>query len=229
VRARRDLDADPLQRAIALASARYRRLERKFRFYAHFKYRLDPVYRSLIAHLPPGSFTVDLGTGLGMLPVLLGVLGEERRALGVEWDAAKARGGAEAARDLPDIQIVEGDVRGFAIPTCDRITLVDVLHYYEAESQRALLARCRAALRPGGALLIREGDRARQGGARFTRFVERAVTKLGWNRGPQVRFRPIAELARDLEALGFVVATDEVAGRLHPGNVLLSARWEATG
>ena len=68
---------------------------------------------------------------------------------------------------------------------------------------------------------MREGDRARRGGARFTRAIEPVVTKLGWNRGPQVRFRPVDELRADLESLGFRVRIDEVAARTHPGNVLL--------
>jgi hypothetical protein len=104
------------------------------------------------------------------------------------------------------------------------VTLVDVLHYYDADAQRALLARCAAALRPGGTLLVREGDGARRGGSRFTRAVERLVTRLGWNRGPAVRFRPASELEADLHALGLDVRRDEVAGKLHPGNVLLEAR-----
>jgi hypothetical protein len=37
--------------------------------------------------------------------------------------------------------------------------------------------------------------------------------KLGWNRGPEVRFRPVAELIADLERLGFSVRVDEVAER----------------
>ena len=82
-------------------------------------------------------------------------------------------------------------------------------------------------MREGGRLLVREGDGARKGSSRWTRLVEAAVTKLGWNRGPQVRFRPIAELEADLVALGFVVSRDEVAGKLHPGNVLLEARTVA--
>jgi hypothetical protein len=98
-----------------------------------------------------------------------------------------------------------------------------MLHYWDAETQRALFARCRAALGSGGRLLLREGDPARRGGARFTRAVEALVTRLGWNRGPRVRFRPLDELRAELEALGFVVRVDEVAGRMHPGNVLLVA------
>src|SRR5262249_5814956 len=119
--------------------------------------------------------------------------------------------------------------RGFALPACDVVTLVDVLHYYDADAQRAILRRAADALRPGGRLLVREADRARTGGARFTRLVERAATRLGWNRGPAIRFRPVEELRADLEALGLRVRADEVAGRLHPGNVLLIAERAANG
>jgi uncharacterized protein (DUF2062 family)/SAM-dependent methyltransferase len=215
--------ADPVLQAIDRARLRYRGLHRSLRFYAHFKYQLDPCYRAIAPLVPPGSFTVDLGTGLAMLPVLLGELGDGRRALGVEWDAVKVKGGLHAAQGLPGIIVVEGDVRAFPLPQCDVITLVDMLHYYDAAVQRALLERCRAALRPDGKLLIREGDRERAGAARWTRFVEKTVTRLGWNRGPEVAFRPIAELKADLVALGFAVTEDEVAGKLHPGNVLLVA------
>src|SRR6185312_15498252 len=219
-RAQRARTADSIGAAIDVARRRYDGLHPRFKWYARMKYVMDPCYRAIAAQVPPGAFTVDLGSGLGMLPVLLGVLGDGRRALGVEWDRKKVACGVSAARDLPDVQIVEGDARAAELPACDVITLVDMLHYWDDEVQRTLLARCRAALRPGGRLLVREGDPSRRGGARFTRAIESVVTRLGWNRGPEVRFRDVTALRADLEALGFVVRVDEVAARTHPGNVL---------
>jgi uncharacterized protein (DUF2062 family)/SAM-dependent methyltransferase len=212
---------DSLDAALDAAARRYRDAHPRFRWYARLKYRMDPCYRAIAPLVGERDVTVDLGTGLAMLPVLLGVLG--RHALGVEWDAAKAACGARAARGLDGVSVVEGDLRAFALPPCDVVTLVDVLHYYDAAEQRALLERCASALKPRGRILVREGDRARSGGARFTRALERVVTRLGWNRGPAVRFRPVDELRADLESLGLRVRIDEVAGRLHPGNVLLIA------
>ncbi|MDB4970034.1 MAG: hypothetical protein JWN44_5723 [Myxococcales bacterium] len=222
-RTRAGAAGDALGQAIERARRRYDGLHPKYKWYARMKYVMDPCYRAIVPLVPPGAFTVDLGSGLGMLPVLLGVVGDGRRALGVEWDAAKVACGAHASRDLDGIQVLEGDARDADLPACDVITLVDMLHYWDAGVQRALLSRCRAALRPGGRLLVREGDPAARGGARWTRFVEGVVTRLGWNRGPAVRFRPVAELRADLEALGFAVRIDEVAARTHPGNVLLVA------
>jgi hypothetical protein len=197
----------------------------RFRWYARIKYRMDPCYRAIVPHVPQGAFAVDLGCGLGMLPVLLGLCG--RRALGVDWDPAKVACGLHAARGL-NVEVVSGDAREFDLPACDVITLVDVLHYYPADVQRTLLHRCCAALRTGGRLLVRDIDASRGGGAGFTRGLERIATRLGINRGPEVRFRPIAELRADLEMLGFVVRDGDV-GQFQPGNVLLVADLRPDG
>lgn len=216
---------DPVRAAIVEASRRFRPAPRPLRTYAFFKYRLDPCYRAIAPLVPDGSFTVDLGTGMGMLPIVIALLPGTRRVLGVDWDAPKLGAGRLAARGLEGVELIEGDVREAAIPPCDVITLVDVLHYYDPEAQRALLARCASALRPGGRLLVREGDAARSRGARWTRGVEEAAVRTGWNRGAgNTRFRAAADLRRDLEAVGFSVEVTPVAGRLHPGNVLLICR-----
>lgn len=217
---------DPVEQALRAAAARYVGAQPQFRWYALLKYRMDPCYRAIGQRVSKDSLTVDLGTGLGMLPVLLGELGERRRVLGIEWDQERMRCAQHAARGLPGVEVVKGDLHAFPIPACDVITLVDVLHYYEADKQEALLKRCRAALRPGGRLLLREGDGARSGGARWTRIVERCATRLGWNRGPVVRFRPISELRGTLVKLGFQVTESELASRFFPGNVLLVAELE---
>jgi uncharacterized protein (DUF2062 family)/2-polyprenyl-3-methyl-5-hydroxy-6-metoxy-1,4-benzoquinol methylase len=223
-RARKLAEDDPVYAAVQAASARYHVLPRRLSVYARMKYRMDPCYRAIAAQVPTGSYTVDLGTGLGMLPMVLGELGEGRKSLGVDWDSDKLPGGIQAAAGLEGVELIERDIRTLEIPSCDVITLVDVLHYYDPEAQRALLTRCANALRPGGRLLIREGDKARAGGARITRLIERLVTRLGWNRAPAVHFRPAADLQTDLNSLGFTVQIAPLAGQLHPGNVLLVAK-----
>src|SRR5579862_1534566 len=58
---------------------------------------MDPCHRA-------ETFTVDLGTGLGMLPIPLGLMGEGRRV----------------------------EAQSFASPECDVVTIVDVRHYCDA-------------------------------------------------------------------------------------------------
>ena len=216
-----------IDRALTAASERYRVAPPSLRWYAFFKYRMDPCYRRLAALVPERSLTVDLGSGLGMLPVLLGVLGGGREALGVEWDGRKVAAGQAAAAGLDGVRLVEGDARACEVPPCDVVTIVDMLHYFDAASQQALLARAAAALRPGGRLLIREGDAESGGGARFTRWLERLAVRLGWNRAAGARgFRPAGDLRAALETLGLRVTVEPLAGRLHPGNVLFRADRE---
>ena len=192
--------------------------------YALFKYRLDPCYRRIAPLVPDGAYAVDLGTGLGMLPLVLALLPGERRCLGIDWDAPKLAAGRAAAAGLDHVELVEGDARSHPIPPCDVITLVDVLHYYDPATQRALLTRAAAALRPGGRLLIREGDARRRGSAAWTRWLEALAVRAGWNRcDGDTRFRAADDLLRELQSLGFNVSVEPVAGKLHPGNVLLIA------
>lgn len=217
-------DGDPATAAVARAARRYERTHPRYRHYARFKYRLDPVYRALCAEIPDGAEVLDLGCGLGMLPVALAEHGRIRRALGLDWDAGKIAAGQQAAADLSRVELRAVDLRATALLPCDVVTLVDVLHYYDAATQREVLARAAAVLRPGGQLLIRETDPAHRGGARLTRLIERAAVRLGWNRGPRVTYRPLDELAQDLRSLGLLVTQRELAATTHPGNVLLLAR-----
>lgn len=211
---------DPVSAALDATVARYHAAPRHMRHYVRFKTRLDPVYRALATELPDSGTIVDLGTGLATLPILLASLSERRTLVGVEWDADKAAAGKVAATGLP-VRIDQGDVRTWDIPACDAVTIIDVLHYFPPDDQRRLLARARAALQPGGCLLVRELDTASR--SRTTRMVEDLTVRFGWNRASETHFRTAADLARDLTELGFAVEQRAVAGTFHPGNVLLRA------
>lgn len=216
-------DAD-IEIAIGRAARRYiARSWPWYSCYAVLKYGLDPCYEEILRRVPPGARVTDLGSGLGMLPLALAQLGGDRRCAGIEWDARKARVGARVARGQAAVSLAAGDVRDAEIPPCDIITLVDLLHYFDDETQRALLARAAAALPPGGRLLIREHDHAESFRSRWTRHIEKQSIRFGWNRSTGLNFRPISALISELEALGLAVERLEVSGPLHPGNVLLEA------
>ena len=217
-------EPDALTQVIERATQRFAQAHPRYKYYARYKYRLDPVYRALCERVPPDAELVDLGCGLGMLPIALGEAGRGRRLLGLDWDAAKIAVGKQAAASLKQVELVQNDIHQSGVPAADVVTLIDVLHYYPPAEQDALLAQVARALRPGGLLFIRETDPARQGGAGLTRFVERAMVRLGWNVGPAVRYRPLDELAAALAALGFSVSLAELAATTHPGNVLLTCQ-----
>jgi uncharacterized protein (DUF2062 family)/SAM-dependent methyltransferase len=220
---------DAIDAALRRAALRYKQTPARFRYYAAAKYRMDPCYRALCARTPEGTSVLDLGCGLGMLGVALAEFGGDRRSFGLDWDADKIAAGQKAAAGLPEVTLCHGDLRTAALPPCDVVTLVDVLHYYDAATQSAVLKRAVAALREGGWLFIRETDPERTGGARLTRLFERAMVRLGWNRGPKVHYRPLGELHQELAALGLYTEQLEVAGTTHPGNFLLTATRKPGG
>lgn len=214
---------DPIGAVLDAASRRYDRAPRRLKWYARMKVRMDPCYREILALLRPNDRVVDLGSGLGLLPLAIGMLGEGRSAIGIEWDAKKVAAGVRALEGLAAAALREGDLRSTPIPDCDVVTLVDVLHYFDDATQSEILRRAAGALSPRGRMLIREADPAAKRGAALTRIGERLVTRLGWNRGARVNFRPIAVLRADLERLGFDVSVTPLFGELHPGNVLIVA------
>lgn len=214
--------SDPWTQARLRTVARFHDAPPSIRHYVAWKIRLDPVYRAITDGLPDRVELVELGCGLGILPILACELGTGRRALGVDWDEAKTAFARRAAHDLP-VRIERFDVRSFEPPPCDVIAIVDVLHYFDDETQRAILARAARALRPGGVLVVRDGDGGREGSA-WTRAIERLAVRIGWNKsGARPRFRPIAAVVADLEGEGLACEVVPTAGPLHPGNVLVRA------
>lgn len=222
---------DPFEIAAAEVAARFSSARPGVRHYVRWKMRLDPVYRAILTDLPDRVRLLDLGGGLGLLAQLAVALGTQRSARVVEWDERKVEAGARAARGLA-ITFERADVRALEaghFQGHDVIAIVDVLHYFDPETQRALLTRAARGLAPAGTLLVRDGD-LDQRGARLTRAVERLAVAIGWNRSAErPEFGSMRALAAHLEAEGLTVELSSTAGPLHPGNVLLRARRPTPG
>lgn len=213
-----------LERATALYRAAPRR---GHRHYARIKYTMDPLYRQIAELLgaPDGPRTVvDLGTGLGMLPVLLALRGQADRIVGVDWDGAKIDSGTRAAAQLPAVELRRGDIRECELPRADVVVLADVLHYWPLATQGQLLERAVAALAPRGELVIRDTDR--RGRSWLTRLLEGIAVKVGWNRGPGLCYRTSDGLRRQLEELGLDCPADAAPSEsaVHGGNFLIAAK-----
>ena len=215
---------EPFMAATAELNARFRHAPMGIRQYVKWKVRLDPVYRAVAEGIADSARVVELGAGLGILPILLSLLGVHRKVIGVDWDEDKVREGRVAAAGLR-VDLIVADVREWEPPPCDVLIIVDVLHYFDAQTQRAILERAAGALVAGGTLLVRDADAARgRGGS--TRALERLAVMLGWTRSAQgTNFRPASAVVEELRTLGLTdVTAGEVAGRFHPGNALIRAR-----
>ncbi len=214
--------ADDVDLAITRATERYKGLHPRLYWYARMKYRMDPVYRAVTSRIAPHTLTIDLGSGMSMLSVLLAELGEGRSAIGIEWDEVKVQAGIHAGATAKQGDITRLDAS--KLPKAHTVTIIDVLHYFDDATIARVLDAAASLLVPGGQLLIREGDNAKQGGSAWTRFVEWSAVKLGWNRAHKVQFRDARWLTAELQIRGLSVEAQDTAGTLHPGNVLFVAQ-----
>lgn len=224
---------------VEAAAAPYRRSGRYAWHFARGKLRGDPVFRFLLSSgvLPSAGVLFDLGCGQGVLMSLLRAAGacHARGGWPAEWPAPPSSlklHGVELSRRRAEVAgqaldggaVVEmGDIRHAPLPACAAIVILDVLLYLSDADQRRVLARCAAALGPGGVLVLREAD----AGAGLPFHVTRWAEKLAcWSRGQirqSLRYRPAQEWHSLLEAAGFTVESRPMSEGTPFGNVLFVA------
>ena len=228
------------------ACAPYRAAGRFAWHFARGKLSMDPVFRHLIeqGHIRPGARVLDIGCGQGLLASLLastGTLSRQgrwpsawppapapERVTGIELmsrDVARAR--AALAPLGEKAQFVCGDMRSTDFPAVDAVVILDVLHYISIAEQDQVLARVRAALPPGGLLLLRVGDAASRRGFAVSQWVDAVVTRIRGHRVLPQYGRTLAAWSAQLQSLGFAVRSQPMSSGTPFANVLLIAKVPA--
>lgn len=224
------------------ACAPYRRSGRWAWHWARGKLGHDPVFRGMLQRgdLPAQARVVDIGCGQGLVASLLQSAADMQRA--GQWPAAwpvaasasaytgielmpkdVARAQASLATLALAPRFVCADMCRAAIPPCDAVVILDVLHYVDHAAQDAVLERVRDALRPRGRLLLRVGDAANRRGFAASQWVDRIVTWARGHRVPPTWGRPLDAWTARLQALGFAVRAVPQSQGTPFANVLLVA------
>ena len=210
-----------------------------FRF-ARAKLSHDRVFRHVLEAglVPSGAGVVDAGCGQGLFASLLGAAAAVARqghwpagwaappldaeVTGIdllELDLARARSALGGAATF-----VRADMRLFDFPPCDRVVFFDTLHYIPPAEQDAVLAKARAALRPGGALILRAHDASSTARYWLGLWIDRITMLLHGGGFAPLAGRTPAAWRATLEGLGLTVETTPMNGRPPFANLLFVAR-----
>lgn len=236
------------RRLLDQASAPYRAAGRFAWHFARGKLGGDPVFVALLERglLPAGARVLDLGCGQGLLATWLSAavrlhaagewcqawpappaVGSYRGIELMDRDVARAQSALQALTGSTGgspLQVVAGDIRTADFATADVVVILDVLHYLDAEAQVAVLRRVRAALSPGGMLLLRIGDAGAGLRFRLSHCVDRAVWWLRGHGRTRLHCRPLAAWLALLSELGFHTTAMPMSDHTPFANVLLVAR-----
>jgi uncharacterized protein len=147
-------------------------------WYLRVKIRLEQDYRLFNELLPVSGRILDIGCGYGFMSYMLQFAANQREIVGYDHDEEKISLANHCFSHNANIHFVKADITRQHIGPADAIILSDVLHYLMPDQQESLIQQSIAALRPGGILLIRDGDRDLKKRHERTRMTEFFSTKF---------------------------------------------------
>jgi len=200
----------------------------------------DPAYRGILelGLLADRARILDFGCGQGLLSAWLqaaqrlydaGIWSpgwpappRPRSTAGLELMDSDVRRAQRALGSACGIS--QGDIRIAPFGNADAVVILDVLHYMDGPAQQDVLKRVRAALPPGGLLLLRIGDAA--GGLRFrySQWVDKLVMLLRGHAWVKTHCRSLAQWQDVLRDCGFEVQAMPMSNGTPFANVLLRAQ-----
>jgi SAM-dependent methyltransferase len=171
-------------------------------------------YSAIAASFHDEGLVLDLGCGHGLLAFALAITGRSREIVAVDHDAERIRLARSAMTRLEadvKLRFEVGDLTevlgSFAPGSLSGVAMIDMLHYFDADTQRCLISGAERALRHHGVLAVREIDSSAGMRGVVNRFYERVATGTGFTRSSsaELSFRGANEWRALLEGAGFLV------------------------
>jgi SAM-dependent methyltransferase len=194
---------------------------RFLRIYVRAKIRTDPVYAAVFDRLRLSDEPLlDVGCGVGILPLYLRARGFTAAIHGVDHDERKI---AIARTVMPDATFVTGDARA-AMNHGGTVVLLDLLHYLTSREQTDILA---AAAAHATTVIIRDALRDGSWRYRLTYAQEMFSRVVRWLRAERLHFPARGEVLDPFA--GFVAEVVPLYGRTPFNNYLFVFRRSRLG
>lgn len=156
-------------------------------WYVRIKMMVEKNFDEIISRVPREGKVYDLGCGYGYLTHLLAMQSFERHVLGLDYDEEKIQVAANTHYNVGNIEFDKADLTNFNPEPADCFIIKDVLHYFPAAEQEALLNRCGEKLNNGGTIIIRDGIETeanrKHALTKLTEFF--SITVFGFNKAEQ--------------------------------------------
>jgi len=147
-------------------------------WYLRVKMVLENNFSFYCSLLPGKGEILDLGCGYGYITYMLMLTSDERIITGVDYDENKIDIAQSGYLRNDRVSFFTADVTEYPITPKNGFLLGDVLHYLPYNKQEALLKTCIMNLKPGGIILIREGNADHQERHKSTKLTEFFSTKI---------------------------------------------------
>ncbi|HEY0273034.1 MAG TPA: 1-acyl-sn-glycerol-3-phosphate acyltransferase [Chitinophaga sp.] len=189
-------------------------------WYMRVKTAMEKNYAVFHELVPRQGDILDIGCGYGFMDYMLYFLSNERRITGIDYDGEKIQTAQHGYLRPAQLQFLEADANDLVWKEYDAIIVSDVMHYLTPDGQHALLAQCLRHLRPGGRIILRDGDQDLERRHARTRLTEFFSTKVfGFNKTAQpLSFFSGAHLRKTAAELGAEVVTIDTAK--HTSNLI---------
>ena len=192
------------EEACARVAALFR--PRWLRHYVASKLRRDGIFQAAYELLGDSPEPIlDVGCGVGLLPLYLRARGLSQAVTGIDVDRSKIQHARAAAAfaGYEALNFLEHDATRALPEFRGNIALLDALHYLPPDAQKTLLTQLAARVAPGGMLLLR--DCPHDGSARFwaTYLAELFAQTISWNIGVPLHFPTRASIRAAFAASAF--------------------------
>lgn len=182
--------------------------------------RSSPAYGRPRAGRGTNHPLVDVGCGIGLLPLYLRASGFQAPIVGIDHDERKIAVALSA--NAGGVTFILRDLRA-PFDVRANVALLDVLHYFTDADQRVILSNAGNAVPPGAVLVIRDGVRDGSLQYRMTYLLEAFARRNGWLRAERLNF-PTRQSIMEVPDGNFRAQSRRLSGPLPLNNYLFVFR-----